>query len=436
MSETVRDLFSFIAGSPTGFHAVETMRTRLLSEGYTQLSENAEWTLVPRGKYFVIRNASALIAFRLPALPAVGFQIMASHDDSPAFKLKERPELECDGHYVKLNVEKYGSMLCAPWFDRPLSIAGRIQVRRESCIESILVDAKQPMVIIPNLAIHMNRDANEGVSYNVQEDLLPLYGDEQSRGTFMAKIAALAEVAPEDILSHDLFLYPAVPGTVWGAGDAFISAPRLDDLECAYASLQGFLAAAEGSSVPVHCVFDNEEVGSGTRQGAASTFLSDILHRICDSAPAFPPYRQMLGNSFMLSADNAHAVHPNAPGKSCPGSRPYMNRGIVLKFSANQKYCTDALSASVFTEICRSAAVPVQIFHNRSDMLGGSTLGNISSTRVPVMTADIGLPQLAMHSPYETAGAVDLDYLLKAATYFYECTVQEKDYGKISILHP
>lgn len=436
ISDSVRGLFSFISSSPTGFHTVETMRSLLLSEGYTQLSEGSEWVLEPKGKYFVIRNGSALIAFRLPVLPARGFQIIASHDDSPAFKLKNDPEMECDGHYVKLNVEKYGSMLCAPWFDRPLSVAGRIQVKRDNCIESLLVDAKRPMLIIPNLAIHMNRGVNEGVSYNIQKDLLPLYGDETAKGTFMSEIAVLAGVSAEDILAHDLFLYPAMSGTVWGAGDAYISAPRLDDLECAYASLRGFLTASSGTSVPVHCVYDNEEVGSGTRQGAASTFLSDVLHRICESAsPALPSYRQMLCNSFMLSADNAHAVHPNNPEKACPGSRPYMNKGIVLKFSANQKYCTDALSASVVTEICRAAGVPVQIFHNRSDMPGGSTLGNISSSQVPIMTADIGLPQLAMHSPYETAGAADLDYLIKAAAYFYESAVEEKEYGKYFISH-
>ena len=417
---TTEKLFSFIESSPTAFHAIETMRCRLDTEGYQPLLEGSDWNLQAGGKYYVIRNGSSIIAFRIPTAEWKGFQIMASHSDSPMFKIKENPEMEAEGHYVKLNVEKYGGMLCAPWFDRPLSVAGRLVVKEGNQIVTKLVDVKKDLVMIPSLAIHMNRDANNGVKFNPQKDLLPLYGDETAKGTFMARIAELAGVTENDILAHDLYVYSRTPGSVWGASEEYISCGRLDDLQCAFSSLEGFLQGNREESISVHCVLDNEEVGSSTRQGAASAFLKDTLMRInMGLGRTQEEYYMALADSFMISADNAHALHPNYTDKTDPVNRPVLNGGIVIKYNANQKYCTDGVSAAIFKDICDRAKVPYQTFVNRSDMAGGSTLGNISNTQVPVKTVDIGLAQLAMHSVYETTGAKDTESLVKAATVFF-----------------
>ncbi|MBQ0001463.1 MAG: M18 family aminopeptidase, partial [Clostridiales bacterium] len=272
------------------------------------------------------------------------------------------------------------------------------------------------MLLIPSLAIHMNREVNEHSSLNAQKDTLPLYGMMDARDTFMKQIAEAAGVSEDQILGHDLFLYCRMPGTIWGGEDAFVSSGRLDDLQCAFSSLKGFLAGKKEKSICVHCVLDNEEVGSGTKQGAASTFLKDTLMRInAGLGRDQEDYLRTLSESFMVSADNAHAVHPNYADKTDPGNRPYINEGIVIKFNANQKYCTDAVSAAMFRMICKEAEVPYQTFTNRSDMAGGSTLGNIANTQAAMNTVDIGLPQLSMHSPYETAGVKDTLYLIKAA---------------------
>ena len=435
MSEaTVQRLFSFIEQSPTAFHAIEYMRKKLLDEGHIQLLEGTDWQLTPGKGYFVIRNGSAILAFRIPEGAPVGFQIMASHSDSPMFKIKAHPEMEAEGHYVRLNVEKYGGMLCAPWFDRPLSVAGRLIVQTAEGIQQVLCDVSRDLVMIPNLAIHMNRQANDGVKVEMQKDLLPLYGDETAKGTFLPLVAESAGVKPEDIVSSDLFVYNRMPGTVWGAHGEYMSIGRLDDLQCAFSSLEAFLAAGEGERIPVHCVFDNEEVGSGTQQGAASTFLLDTLTRICEALGlSAAQYRRMLASSMMVSADNAHAVHPNHPEKACPTNRPYMNEGIVIKYSANQKYTTDAVSAALFMQICEKAGAKVQTFVNHSDVPGGSTLGNISGTQVALHTVDIGLAQLAMHSPYETAGVKDTDTLIAAGKVFFESSVCECGYGEYVI---
>lgn len=437
MSEsTVQRLFSFIEKSPTAFHAVDTMEQELRAAGYRQLLESDVWKLEKGGKYFVERGGSALIAFRIPQTEGNGFQIMASHCDSPVFKIKENPEMEAEGHYVRLNVEKYGGMLCAPWFDRPLSVAGRLVIRTENGIETRLCDAGRDLLMLPSLAIHMNRQANDGTKYQMQKEFLPLYGDERAKGRFLEQMADCAGVNIENILSYDLYVYSRMPGTVWGADREYMSVGRLDDLQCVFASLEAFLDSGTGKSIPVHCVFDNEEVGSSTAQGAASTFLLDTLTRICDSfGLGMTEYRRMLASSFMVSADNAHAVHPNYPEKACPTNRPYMNHGIVLKYSANQKYTTDAVSAALFRKICEMAHVPVQTFVNHSDVPGGSTLGNISGTQVALHTVDIGLPQLAMHSPYETAGVEDTDMLIRAARFFFESSVKEIGSGQYCILH-
>ena len=429
-----QELFSFIESSPTAFHAVETMKQMLDVEGYQQLLESRAWELQAGGKYYVMRNGTSLLAFRIPKKDFTGFQVMAGHSDSPTFRIKENPEMETEGAYVKLNVEKYGGMLCSPWFDRPLSVAGRLIVKTDTGIVSRLVKVERDLLMIPSLAIHMNRKANEEQKYNVQKDMLPLYAMADAKGSFQKIVAEAAGVEVTDILGSDLFLYNRVKGTVWGAEQEFISSGRLDDLQCVFGSLKGFLTAEEGTSVPMHCVFDNEEVGSSTKQGAASTFLQDTLLRICESLGKTPAqYRQLLASSFMISADNAHAVHPNYGEKSCPTNRPVLNGGIVIKYSANQKYTTDGVSAALFRMICKKADVPYQVFLNRSDMIGGSTLGNLSANQVPVNCVDIGLPQLAMHSPYETAGAKDTAYLVHVAKVFYECSVQETASGEYRI---
>ena len=418
--KTAKKLLKFIQKSPTAFQAVEEMSQRLQKEGFKELKEEKHWDLKAGGNYFVTRNHSAVIAFSIPKKPAWKFHIMASHSDSPALKIKENPEMEVEKAYIKLNVERYGGMLLAPWFDRPLSVAGRLIVRKNGEIQEKLVAVDKDLLVIPNLAIHMNREVNDGYKYNVQKDMLPLYSDYDGKGSFMKLMAAEADVAEEDILGHDLFLYDRTPGTVWGANEEFISAPRLDDIQCAFASLEGFLRGERKESIAVHCVLDNEEVGSTTKQGAASTFLKDTLMRInMGLGRTQEEYLMTLADSFMVSADNAHALHPNHTDKTDPVNRPVLNGGIVIKYDANQKYCTDGVSAAIFKDICDRAEVPYQIFVNRSDMAGGSTLGNISNTQVPMKTVDIGLAQLAMHSVYETTGAKDTESLAKAAAVLF-----------------
>lgn len=416
---TAEKLLTFIKDSPTAFQAVETMKNRFSENGFRELKEEEHWSVEKGGKYFVTRNHSAIIAFTIPEENTDTFHIIASHSDSPSLKIKENPEMAENG-YVKLNVELYGGALLAPWFDRPLSVAGRLIVKEAGRICEKLVTVDRDMLIIPNLAIHMNREANSGYQYNVQKDMLPLYGLESAKGSFFKTVAEAAGVKEEDILGHDLFLYNRMPGTIWGSEDEFVSAPRLDDLQCAFSSMEGILAGENKNSICVHCVMDNEEVGSGTRQGAASTFLRDTLLRITlGLGRSYEDYLIALAKSFMISADNAHAVHPNYPEKADPVNRPHINEGIAIKYNANQKYCTDGISAAIFKTFCQEAGVGCQTYVNRSDVPGGSTLGNISNTQVALNTVDIGLPQLAMHSPYETAGVKDTCDFVKLAEVFY-----------------
>lgn len=419
-TKTAKKLLKFIQKSPTAFQAVEEMKKRLEKEGYKELKEEEHWEIIPGGNYYVTRNNSALIAFSIPKKPVWKFHIMASHSDSPALKIKENPEIEVEKAYIKLNVERYGGMLLAPWFDRPLSVAGRLIVRKDGEIQEKLVTVDKDLLIIPNLAIHMNREVNDGYKYNVQKDMLPLYSSYEGKGSFMKQVAAEAGAEEKDILGHDLFLYDRTAGTIWGADEEFVSAPRLDDIQCAFASFEGFLRGEHKKSIAVHCVLDNEEVGSSTKQGAASTFLKDTLKRInMGLGRTEEEYLMALADSFMVSADNAHALHPNHTDKTDPVNRPVINGGIVIKYNANQKYCTDGVSAAIFKDICDKAGVPYQTFVNRSDMAGGSTLGNISNTQVPMKTVDIGLAQLAMHSVYETAGVKDTENLAKAAAELF-----------------
>ena len=430
----VEELFQFIENSPSCFHAIETIRKKLNDEGFIELVEGRSWQIEKGKKYYVTRNLSSIIAFKIPENDLKNFHIVASHSDSPTFKIKENAEIEVNNKYVKLNTEKYGGMICSTWFDRPLSIAGRILVKEGNLVKTHLVNIDKDLVIIPNLAIHMNRAVNDGYKYNAQIDMLPLYGDNTSKGSLMKTVAQSVGVEEDSILGTDLFLYNRMRGTKIGANSEYISSPRLDDLECAYASLSAFLSETNSNSASVYCVFDNEEVGSGTKQGADSTLLYDVLRRInmC-LGNSEEDYYKLIASSFMVSADNAHALHPNYSDKSDPTNKVYINDGIVIKYNANQKYTTDAVSASIFKSICDSVNVPYQTFTNRSDILGGSTLGNISNAHVSLNTIDIGLAQLAMHSTYETAGAKDVTYLIDALKAFYNTSIEQVEDGQYII---
>ena len=430
----VEELFQFIENSPSCFHAIETIRKKLNGEGFIELVEGRSWQIEKGKKYYVTRNLSSIIAFKIPENDLKNFHIVASHSDSPTFKIKENAEIEVNNKYVKLNTEKYGGMICSTWFDRPLSIAGRILVKEGNLVKTHLVNIDKDLVIIPNLAIHMNRSVNDGYKYNAQIDMLPLYGDNTSKGSLMKTVAQSVGVEEDSILGTDLFLYNRMRGTKIGANSEYISSPRLDDLECAYASLSAFLSETNSNSASVYCVFDNEEVGSGTKQGADSTLLYDVLRRInmC-LGNSEEDYYKLIASSFMISADNAHALHPNYSDKSDPTNKVYINDGIVIKYNANQKYTTDAVSASIFKSICDSVNVPYQTFTNRSDILGGSTLGNISNAHVSLNTIDIGLAQLAMHSTYETAGAKDVTYLIEALKAFYNTSIEQVEDGQYII---
>ena len=430
----VEELFQFIENSPSCFHAIETIREKLNDEGFIELVEGRSWQIEKGKKYYVTRNLSSIIAFKIPENDLKNFHIVASHSDSPTFKIKENAEIEVNNKYVKLNTEKYGGMICSTWFDRPLSIAGRILVKEGNLVKTHLVNIDKDLVIIPNLAIHMNRAVNDGYKYNAQIDMLPLYGDNTSKGSLMKTVAQSVGVEEDSILGTDLFLYNRMRGTKIGANSEYISSPRLDDLECAYASLSAFLSETNSNSASVYCVFDNEEVGSGTKQGADSTLLYDVLRRInmC-LGNSEEDYYKLIASSFMISADNAHALHPNYSDKSDPTNKVYINDGIVIKYNANQKYTTDAVSASIFKSICDSVNVPYQTFTNRSDILGGSTLGNISNAHVSLNTIDIGLAQLAMHSTYETAGAKDVTYLIDALKAFYNTSIEQVEDGQYII---
>lgn len=416
---SVQELFGFIKNSPSAYHTVATVRARLVGEGYSELREGQDRELSDGGKYFTVRNGTSIIAFRYKK-NAAGFMIAASHGDSPSFRLKLSSEQV--GAYTRLEVEKYGGMIYYSWLDRPLSVAGRVVVRTAEGLEARLINVDKDLAVIPSVAIHFNRNVNDGYKFNPAQDMLPLAASSKEKGSVLAAIADAAGTSADNIVSHDLFLYNREGGRVVGANGEYILAPRLDDLECVYASLDAFLSARDSASVPVLAVFDNEEVGSATKQGAASTFLADTLSRIAGA-----DYRKMLANSFMVSADNAHAKHPNHPELSDADNAPIMNGGVVIKWNANQRYATDGVSDAVFRTVCERCGVKVQSYYNRADMAGGSTLGSISDTVVSVPTVDIGLAQLAMHSATETAGAEDVASMIKALTEFFGTSLTFSD---------
>ena len=409
-------LFDYIAASPTAFHAVSATAERLTAADYVPLDPSCDWALQAGGKYYLTCNDSTLIAFRLPAGRPSGFIVTASHSDTPSFKVKAGCERKA-GAYVQLNTERYGGTLNATWFDRPLGIAGRVLAAQDGAIVSRLIHPAQDIAIIPSVAPHLNSEANSGFKINLNVDTYPLLTLAGSEGALMELVAAEAGVAVEDILGHDLYLCCRDRGAEVGVKGEFISAPRIDDLACAFGCLEGFLTADRSDAIAVYALFDNEEIGSATKQGAASALFADTLQRA--AAAMGCTLSQLLPQSFLVSADNAHAVHPNHPELSDPYNGPTLNGGLVIKFNAAQRYTTDGVSAALLTDLCRKAGVTLQRYANRSDLPGGTTLGGIATTKVPMRAVDIGLAQLAMHSCYETMGSDDLAQLVRAMTALY-----------------
>lgn len=414
------DLVEFLQESVTPFHAAATAESWLRAAGFTRLEEADYWNLEPGKGYYTTRNGSSVVAWRVPDHAIGGWRIVASHSDSPTWKIKT-DIVENDG-CRRLSVEGYGGMIMSTWLDRPLTVGGRVIVKTEDGIESRLVCIDRDLLVIPSLAIHFQRDINKGHTFNPQVDMQPLWGPAGSR-TLTDLVAEELGVDTADILDSDLQLVTRQAPTQIGPDGEFFMAPRIDDLECAATTLLGFLdAAAETDSAcaPVWAMLDNEEVGSSSRMGAQSSYLRDVLDRIVDAIPhSGQTMHRAMANSFMLSADNAHATHPNFPQKSDPCAPVRLGGGVVLKYNASQKYTTNAVSGAIFRAICEKADVPVQVFTNRADEAGGSTLGNLQSHTLPIPMADIGLAQLAMHSAVETASVADAEAMTKAVAAFY-----------------
>lgn len=429
--EILKDLMNFLDSSVTMFHAISECEKVLKDSGYIYLPENEKWN-IRAGKYYTKRNSSSLIAFDIEN-GDYHFQISAAHSDSPTFKLKDRPIIESNG-YLKLNVEAYGGMIDATWLDKPLTLAGRVMVDTGCGIETRLLYIDKDLLIIPNVPIHFNREINKGFAFNNQVDMLPVFSaGNLSEADFDKMLAKELGVKPEAILAKDLYLVNRQKATVIGYDNELISSGRLDDLECVYTSLLGFIEAMNNDHINVFAVFDNEEVGSVTKQGAMSTFLVSTLNRINKAlGKSDEDYYRAIAKSMLISCDNAHAIHPNHPELFDVKNRPVLNKGIAIKESANQKYTTDAFSRAVLKKILDNKNIPYQTFANRSDIVGGSTLGNLSNTAVSMNAVDIGLPQLAMHSAYETAGAKDVEYAIEALRAFFETNIDIKD-DKVSL---
>ena len=418
-------LFDLLKAAVSPCECVKAAKQELLENGFEEIDYTGDWKLVRGGRYVLNHHDTTMFAFTVGS----GYnkkdmvRIAAAHTDYPYLRIKPNPDFMTNS-YAQVNVEVYGGPILNTWFDRPLGVAGRVAIKSEDVFNPrmVLYRSEKPVMIIPNLAIHMSRSSNESKQLNPQKDLLPLCGGNLTKDGFEEMIAKESGVEKEDILSYDLFLYNRMRGTTLGINEEFVAAPKLDDLECAYSSIEGMLNAKLSKDyVTVCAVFDNEEVGSGTKQGAGSTFFPEVLKRIsylCGKNEE--EYYMAVADSFMLSADNAHAVHPNYQDKTDPTNRPYINEGIVLKYNASQKYTTDANSAALVKYLCKKEKIKCQVFFNRSDMLGGSTLGNILTGQVSIKAADIGLPQLSMHSTYETAGCKDLDDMITLMESFYE----------------
>lgn len=431
-----KEMINFIENNPTAFHVVDSICNQLQKQGFERLYESNRWDIEKGGKYFVSRNGSSIIAFCVGKnIDDYSFNIIASHTDSPTFKIKENAELHVRNKYTKLNTEGYGGMICSTWLDRPLSVAGRILVRdSDNLIRTCLINVDRDLLVIPNVAIHMNRKINEGFEFNKQIDMLPLFCEGSEENGFMKMIASERSVDVNDIVGSDLYLYSRARASIWGKNNEFISCGRLDDQQCVFSSMKALIESDNSETINVMACFDNEEVGSSSKQGADSSFLYDVLKRVNGALGMNEEdYQKALAEGFMISADNAHAVHPNHPEYTDENNCNYMNEGIVVKSNAAQKYTSDGVSIGIVRELARRAEVPIQYFANRSDKAGGSTLGNISQSHVSIKCVDVGVPQLAMHSSYETAGVKDTLYMIKLMKELYCSRLCEKEDGIICI---
>lgn len=422
-------VLDLLKASYSPFHVVYNLKQELIKTGFIELKETETFDLVSGKSYFVTRNDSSLIAFKLPArINDVSFLISATHTDSPTFKVKPDPVIKFN-NLLSLNVEPYGGMIDSSWMDRPLSLAGRILYRRNGVLKVKLINIDKDLLQIPNVCIHMNREVNSGYKFNASKDMIPLLGttddEEFDFFKFLKKEADLD--LDDEILSHDLFLYNRDKPRLVGLNREFISSPKLDDLMSTYSALLGFLEAKteDADVIPLYAAFDNEEVGSLTRQGANSTFLRDILTRITRALKA--DYEASIASSFLLSIDNAHADHPNHPEYTDKTTKVELNKGVVIKYNANQSYTSDAYSSAIIKSLLKDLNLNYQEFTNRSDLRGGSTLGNLSNSEVSLVSCDIGLPQLAMHSANELAGSHDIDDLVKLTSYYFSHKVKVVD---------
>lgn len=422
------ELINFLDKSPSNFLAIDTLKNELTNAGFTELKAGDSWQLQPEGKYFVTKNDSSLFAFVPGTAPVAeaGFKLICAHSDSPGFRIKPNPEMLCEG-ILKLNTEVYGGPILYTWFDRPLSISGRVVLKSDNPLQPTirLIDFKRPLLLIPHLAIHMNRSVNEGNPLSKQKDMLPVMAivndTFEKENHLLRLVAEELQVAPEEVLDFDLTLYDVQKGSLVGLNEELISCGRIDDLGMVHAGMRALFDSTPCKATKVLAVFDNEEVGSGTKQGAASPVLANILERVVKSLGGnSEDFYRAIANSFMISADMAHALHPNYAEKHDPTNHPKMGGGPVIKINANQKYLTDADSAAVFKTICQMAGVPVQQFVNHSDIAGGSTLGNILTSQLDLRGVDMGNPMWGMHSVRETAAVADHCYAIKAFTKFFE----------------
>lgn len=426
----INRLLDFLNASPVNFLAAKNIASYLEQAGYRRLDPQMPIGEVKAGdKLYVTKNDSSVYAFHIGRLPLTdaGFRMICAHCDSPTFRIKPKAEMTCEGGIVKLNTEVYGGPIMSTWFDRPLTIAGRVIVRGEDALhpKTLLLHVKRPLLQISNLAIHFNREVNDGVKLSKQKDMLPILGivtSELERGSLLMNvICGELNIKQEDIIDFDLYLADATPACTFGVHDEFLSSGRLDDLSMCFAGLEAMIATETIDTTKVLAIFDNEETGSQTKQGAGSPFLSMMLKRIAlAQSGSEEAFYQAVEWAFMISADNAHAWHPNYSEKYDPTNHPVLGGGPVIKFNAAQKYASDAVSAAVFAEICREAGVPCQRFVNHSDVAGGSTLGNILASSIPVRGVDMGNAILAMHSCRETGSTADHIYCVKAFTKFFE----------------
>lgn len=430
------ELIEYIKASPSMFHTVSATSAYLDEAGFEFIAEGEKWDVVKGGKYYTTRNNSSLIAFKVGSkLDDYHFQLTAAHSDSPTYKVKSNPESKGNNNYIKLNIEAYGGMIDSTWLDKPLSVAGRVMVKDGSKIESKLVNIDEDILLIPNVAPHLNHDVNKGYQYNRQCDMQPMFtAGALQENAFNKYIADAIGVDVDDILASDLFLVNRQRPCVWGAASEFVSSPKLDDLQCAFTSMKAFIEGNNEHAINVYTLFDNEEVGSNTKQGAMSTFLPDTLTRVNESLGFnTQDFRSAVAKSFLVSCDNAHAIHPNKPDFYDADNCCQMNKGIVIKEAANQAYTTDAFSRAAFKAICDKADVPYQTFANRSDRAGGSTLGNLSNIQLSMHAVDFGLAQLAMHSSYETAGVEDTKYAIEALTEFFNTNISIDGANRIEL---